>query len=216
VFFRAFLWIRRGRQLGRLLHDLSDPRSRVRLQPSPDDKRRTFRFGPTAWILLPLILVFLGFGITGVHRGERAIGVFSVFLAVFMSLYLWMDSEPRSRESPLGRPSKLGPAFVIICLALITFPNVIGFNPNKSAEDWLLAAFLYLTILWALPPLLISGRNEIRERGLAWAQEKGLAEMLCLRIKRTSQTSREIRIAMRSAHRPLVDSILKSQLSEWP
>ena len=231
VFFRAFLWLRRGRRLGPLLHDLSDPSSSVQLEPSRDGgARRTWRLGPAAWILLPLILVFLVLGVIPDPSYDWAIRAFLFFLAFFMSLYLWMDSDPRSRGSALGRPSRLGPGLVIICLVLITLPN-IGVGPIKTAPNWFLAASFYLVFLWALPPLLISGRNEIRERGLAWSgrlipwtnvlsyswgQDTGLIEVLCLRIKRGTRISREVRIPMLSANRTQVDSIFREQLSEWP
>ena len=192
--------------------------------------RPILRLGPAAWILLPLILVFLVFGMIFDASRDWPIRAFMLFLAVFMLLYLWMDSGTRSRGSALGRPSRLGPGLVIICLVLITLPN-IGLGPIKSAPNWFLRTSLYLVVLWALPPLLISGRNEIRERGLgwggrlipwedvlsySWAEDTGLAEMLCLRIKRGSRTSRQIRIPMLRVHRPQIDSILKKQLSEWP
>lgn len=85
--------------------------------------------------------------------------------------------------------------------------------------------------LWTLPALFIYGRNEIRERGMAWggrlipwkdilsyswAEDTGMVETLCLRIRRGVRASRDIRIPMLAAHRAPVDSVLKKQLSEWP
>ncbi|MGH7429247.1 MAG: hypothetical protein ACREJ4_12970, partial [Candidatus Methylomirabilaceae bacterium] len=158
--------------------------------------------------------------------------------------YLWRDTHSLSRETALGRPSKVGPALVILYLLMLTaFVSEnwvpVAFSARGSGVglyqqlfgSWLGLSFGYVLVLWMLPPLLMSGRNEIRERGLAWsgrlipwtdvlsyswAQDTGLVEVLSLRIKRGSRISREIRIPMLAAHRPPVEAILKKQLSEWP
>jgi len=120
---------------------------------------------------------------------------------------------------------------MVVYLVLITFLVwTTPYGPIRPLPRPLQFAYFYLVVLWMLPLLLLSGRHEIRERGLAWggrlipwndvlsyswAQDSGLAEVLRLRIKKGAQ-SREIRIPMLSPHRPVVESVLKQQLAEWP
>ncbi len=188
-----------------------------------------------------LFMIWGGLGFFRYHHWY--FGSVLLLLAIFLALYLWMGADPVSRESVLTKPSRVGLAVVTLYLVSLTaflsehWPPV--YFPGRSPEglyqqlfgNWLGLSFGYLLALWMLPPLFISGRNEIRELGLAWsgrlipwkdvlsyswAQDTGLVEVLCLRIKRGSRISREIRIPMLSVHRPPIDSTLKRQLSEWP
>lgn len=220
MFYKAFLWMRRGERLGSLVQDL-------RIETT----QRKPRLGMAAWILSPMIVLLALPGILSVAAGWWRVGGVFLFLATLLSLYLRKDADPSSRETALGRPSGLGLVFMMVYFILITFlVATFPYGPIRPLPRPLQFAYFYLVVLWMLPLLLLSGRNEIRERGLAWsgrlipwsdvlsyswAQDSGLAEVLRLRIKRGAR-SREIRIPMLSVHRPVVDSMLKQQLTEWP
>lgn len=241
VFSRAVAWLRRGRRLGPLLHNLSQRGASFRRQTSPEAALRAFRLG--LWFLVPMILFMIWGGLGFFRYGHWYFGSVLLLLAIFLALYLWMGADPVSRESVLTRPSRLGLAVVILyLLSLTAFVSehwAPVYFPGRSPEglyqqlfgNWLGLSFGYLLVLWTIPPLLISGRNEIRELGLAWsgrlirwedvlsyswAEDTGLVEVLSLRIKRGSRSSRELRIPMLPNHRTAVDSILNRQFSEWP
>ncbi len=236
VYYKAVVWLRRGRRLGPLLHDLSNPGPSFRRQPSGEASLRALPLG--LWYLVPMLLFLLFLlwaGILFARFHHWRFGFVLVFFAGLLALYLWMNTHPLSRERALGRPSKFGPALVALYLVILTTFYWEDWASRGLYQrlfgNWLGLSLGYLLALWMLPPLLISGRNEIRERGLAWsgrlilwtdvlsyswASDTGLVEVLCLRIRRGSRISREIRIPMLSAHRPPVDAILKRQLSEWP
>jgi serine/threonine protein kinase len=226
VFYRALLWLGRGRRLGRLLRDVSPPAAGLRRERAVDGARRAFVLGPASWVVLPMLLLFLFVGVGMVSSGFWGNGAMDFSVVLFLSLYVWMDSNPASRRSPLGRPSRLGPIWVVICLGLIAY-----FAMYVGKRDYWSLGLLYLLVLWMLPLLLISGRNEIRELGLAWSgrliswsevlsyswtQDTGLVEVLRLRIRKGARSSRELRIPMLPQHRPQVDDVLDRKISEWP
>ncbi len=241
VYYEALTWLRRDRRLGPLLQDLNKPGPSFHRESSRRRPLRTLLLG--RWYLLPNILLTLYFAIMIplFHLWELGIATVS-FLALFV-VFLWAITNPFSRESGLGRPSRFGPVLVILYLVFLTgflwergpspelYHQLFGRIGAGVGPNWLDLVNTYLGILWMLPPLFLSGLKEIRERGLAWsgrlipwadvlsyswAQDTGLVEVLCLRIRGGARSSREIRIPMLSAHRPAVDAILTQQFSEWP
>lgn len=226
AYWRGWRWLRRGGSLGPLRQDLGAPGTPQRLRFTAEGLARAL--GAGLWYLLPLTLIIVAFGLLSIRLGRPWAGSILIAFAAVLVLYTLHAVGISSRERSLTSASRLGIVMVVLYLLWVT--AVLNEKWARPSLSWVAIASFYLLGTWALPLLLITGRKEIRERGLAWsgrliawsdmlsyawAADAGAVEVLKLRVRR-GRSSKEVSLAMVTAVRPAVEAILHEKLSEWP